>query len=235
MSTASTPARLRRQAHGPLPALLGLLTLVTGFVDAVTYLRYGHVFVANMTGNIVFLGFGVAGARDISLYGSLIALGAFLLGALIGGALNERLATHRGNLLASSSLIKVGLLVAATILALLKAPPYAVIPALGITMGIQNAIARKLAIPDLTTTVLTMTLTGIMADSTLAGKDNPRLTRRIMAVVTMFVGALAGGATVLNKGIPLTLGGAALIMAVVSAAAYALSRNNPVWVREPAH
>lgn len=108
----------------PLPTLLGLLTLVTGFVDAVTYLKFGHVFVANMTGNIVFLGFGFAGAPDISIVGSLVA---------------------------------------ATIAALLGASAYGIIPELGIAMGIQNAVARKLAIPDVTTTVLTMTLTGLAA------------------------------------------------------------------------
>lgn len=74
--------------HGPLPPLLALLTLITGFVDAVTYLKYGHVFVANMTGNVVFLGFALAG---------------FLLGALAGGWMNRRWGSHRGNLLAASS------------------------------------------------------------------------------------------------------------------------------------
>jgi hypothetical protein len=49
-------------SHGPLPLLLVCLTVVTGLVDAFSYLRLGHVFVANMTGNVVFLGFGLAGA-----------------------------------------------------------------------------------------------------------------------------------------------------------------------------
>jgi Protein of unknown function (DUF1275) len=39
--------------HGPLPALLVAMTLVTGLVDAFSYLVLGHVFVANMTGNVV--------------------------------------------------------------------------------------------------------------------------------------------------------------------------------------
>src|SRR5207237_872449 len=53
--------------------------------DATSYLRFGHVFVANMTGNVVFLGFGIAGATGISVWASLIALGSFLGGSLIGG------------------------------------------------------------------------------------------------------------------------------------------------------
>ena len=41
----------------PLPPLLLGLTVVTGLIDAFSYLALGHVFVANMTGNVVFLAF----------------------------------------------------------------------------------------------------------------------------------------------------------------------------------
>ena len=202
-----------------LPALLGLLTLVTGFVDAVTYLKFGHVFVANMTGNIVFLGFAFAGAKDISIAGSLVALFAFLVGAFVGGVLSRQ-GMHESRFLASSSLLKVVLLAVATLTSALGASPFGIIAALGITMGLQNAVARRLAIADVTTTVLTMTLTGIAADSSLGGGDDVRLGRRLLAVAIMFIGAFAGAALVLNYGIPLTLATAAAIVTVVSAGAY---------------
>ena len=48
--------------YGPLPALLLILTAVSGVVDAVSILSLGRVFVANMTGNVVFVGFAIAGA-----------------------------------------------------------------------------------------------------------------------------------------------------------------------------
>ena len=67
---------------GPLPPLLLALTIVTGLVDATSYLEFGHVFVANMTGNVVFLGFAIAGANGLSIWTSLVALGAFLVGGL---------------------------------------------------------------------------------------------------------------------------------------------------------
>src|SRR6202790_4264877 len=70
--------------HGPLPPLLVAMTLVTGLVDAFSYLLLGHVFVANMTGNVVFLAFALAGATGFSLAASLLAIGAFSLGALTG-------------------------------------------------------------------------------------------------------------------------------------------------------
>jgi uncharacterized membrane protein YoaK (UPF0700 family) len=216
--------------YGPLPTLLGLLTLMTGFIDAVTYLKYGHVFVANMTGNVVLLGFGVAGSKDVSILGMLIAMAGFLSGALAGGFLNERLAQHRSNLLVRSTQIKVVLLATATACAVLGVSPYAIIPLLGLTMGIQNSVTRKLAIPDITTTVLTMTLTGIMADSSIVGGKNPRLGRRLSAVITMFIGALAGASMVLYLGIPYALAAATAIMIIVGSAAYVLGRNNPAWV-----
>ena len=90
MSAPSTvdPGTLMQDAlHGPLTLLLIVLTVVTGIVDAVSYLELGHVFVANMTGNIVFLGFAAAGASQHSIAPSLVAIGAFLLGALAGGRL----------------------------------------------------------------------------------------------------------------------------------------------------
>src|SRR5882724_2779755 len=80
-----------------LLCLLYLFTAVTGLVDAVSYIALGHVFTANMTGNIVFLGFALAGVPGVSALRSLTALAAFLVGALIGGRLATNLAPLSGN------------------------------------------------------------------------------------------------------------------------------------------
>ena len=61
--------------HGPLPPLLLAMTVVTGLVDSFSYLVLGHVFVANMTGNVVFLAFALVGARGFSIPASIAALG----------------------------------------------------------------------------------------------------------------------------------------------------------------
>jgi len=82
--------------HGPLPALLLLLTAVTGIVDAVSILTLGRVFVANMTGNVVFAGFAAVGAPGFSLSASLFALAGFLAGAAAGGCLTARAGHDRG-------------------------------------------------------------------------------------------------------------------------------------------
>jgi uncharacterized membrane protein YoaK (UPF0700 family) len=158
-------------------------------------------------------------------------LAAFLVGALAGGLLNKRFSHHRGALLAVSTVIKVVLLASATVAAFLVAAPLVIIPELGVVMGIQNAVARKLAVPDITTTVLTMTLTGLMADSWLAGGTNVRFRRRITAVVVMFIGALSGAIVVLRAGVEAALLIATLITVIVGTSAYFLGRNDPDWVR----
>src|ERR1700745_759862 len=97
----SQPARSGTgpKEQGPLPPLLLALTVVTGVVDAVSILRLGRVFVANMTGNVVFSGFALVGAPGFSLSASLAALAGFLVGALGGGRLTGRLGRDRGLLL----------------------------------------------------------------------------------------------------------------------------------------
>ena len=64
-----------------------MLTFTTGLVDAVSYLGLGRVFTANMTGNIVLLGFGIAGSAGLPVVAPLVSLGAFLAGSAAGGML----------------------------------------------------------------------------------------------------------------------------------------------------
>jgi uncharacterized membrane protein YoaK (UPF0700 family) len=59
-------------------------------------------------------------------------------------------------------------------------------------MGIRNATVRRIGVPDLTTTVLTMTLTGFASDLPLAGGSGRGTVRRVSAAVAMLAGALAG-------------------------------------------
>jgi uncharacterized membrane protein YoaK (UPF0700 family) len=212
--------------NGPLPQLLVMLTVVTGVVDAVSYVALGHVFVANMTGNIVFLGFALAGASGLSAPASLAALGAFLVGALAGGRIGARTAEHRGRHLRTASAIAVvPLILAGAVAAALGQPVssgarYAVIVPLALAMGIQNATARRLAVPDLPTTVLTLTLTGIAADSRLAGQAGAHPGRRLISVSAMFSGALVGALLVLNVDLVLPIGLAALLMATSALVAH---------------
>ncbi len=223
--------------HGPLPPLLLALTIVTGLVDAFSYLVLGHVFVANMTGNVVFLGFALAGATGFSIPASLAALGAFSLGALIGGRLIARLGTHRGRLLAVASAVEALLLAAAVAVAATAGSPgsgvarYLLIVLLGLATGTQNAAVRRLAVPDLTTTVLTLTITGIFADGRLAGGAASKVGRRLLSTLAMFLGGLGGALLVLRDSAPLGIAVALIVLCLVAASAAAQSRADRPWSR----
>ncbi|MEJ2869493.1 YoaK family protein [Actinomycetospora sp. OC33-EN08] len=233
----ATPVRwdgalLRGPVHGPLPALLLVMTTATGLVDAVSVLGLGRVFVANMTGNVVFLGFAVAGAPGFALAASLAALGGFLVGALAGGAVVARRGHRRGHLLRDTALVEVVLMLGAVALlvgvtgASGSALASVVAALLAVALGLQNAVVRRLAVPDLTTTVLTMTLTGIAAD--VRGAGRPVVTRRVLAVATMFLGALAGALLVDRVPLAVALVPApALLLVVVVVLQLAVLRPEP--------
>ncbi|RNF77867.1 YoaK family protein [Streptomyces botrytidirepellens] len=223
--------------HGPLPPLLLTLTVVTGLVDAVSYLGLGHVFVANMTGNVVFLGFALAGAPGLSAPAALVSLGSFLTGALAGGRVGARLPAHRGRLLAVTTGTQTALVAAATAVSALipggevaTGVRYALIVLLGLGMGLQNAVVRHLGVPDLTTTVLTLTLTGLAADSTTAGGTGGTA-RRMLSVLAMFLGALTGAWLFLRWGLAATLGPAVTLLAVTAVVAHRLSADDAGWAR----
>jgi len=212
--------------NDPLPVALHVLTGVTGLVDAVSFFGFGHVFTANMTGNVVFLAFAVAGAPGVSVTRTVTSLAAFLLGAVFGGRLGRTMApTGRRRWLLTVAVVEAGLLLAAAAVALgidvaAAHPPgrlYAVIGLTALAMGVRNATVRQLGVADLTTTVLTLTLTGLAAESSLAGGRNPRLRRRVVAVALMFVGAAVGTVLVrLGIALPLAVGAACVLAAMVA-------------------
>ena len=204
-------AEAERDSIAITRALLGM-TVVTGLVDAVSFLALGRVFTANMTGNVVLLGFAAAGVPEVSLARSLTALLAFLLGAAIGGRI---LAEVRPEAVLGRARVIFGMeaacFAAATIAAIgyVASTPderrlYAMIVLTSVAMGMRNASVRKLAIPDLTTTVLTLTITGLAADSPLAGGSSPRWQRRTASVFALFAGA-ALGALLLERSVFLAL------------------------------
>jgi uncharacterized membrane protein YoaK (UPF0700 family) len=202
----------------PLTRTLLVLTLTTGVIDAACYLGLGRVFAANMTGNIILLGFGIAGSGGLPVVAPLVSLAAFLGGATLGGRMGvmpARKETH----LSHAMLIEVGFTGLATLIAIVFhiTPDHfsgdLIIALLAFAMGVRNATVRRLKIADLTTTVLTMTLTGLAADSQLAGGEGKGSWRRGAAVASMLVGAVAG-ALLLKVDLSLVLLAAALLALV---------------------
>jgi uncharacterized membrane protein YoaK (UPF0700 family) len=221
----------KESKDGVLPPLLVALTVVTGLVDSFSYLVLGHVFVANQTGNVVFFAFALAGVAGFSATASVTAVGCFVVGALVAGRLGRFLAGRRELLLGITAGIQA-VIVAETVTMTALAPSplpvglrYALIATLALTMGVQNATARKLAVPDLTTTVLTLTITGMAADSPLAGATGARVARRLISVAAMLVGALVGAVLVLHAHIVYPLVIALVILAAVAVTAVARART----------
>ena len=207
-----------------LLSALALLTFATGLIDAASVLGLRHVFTANMTGNVVFLGFALVHAGSASAADCLLALGAFLVGATLGGRL-----ASKGVSFTAGLVVEVAILATASALAWVPGGvariALAEIALLALAMGLHNASVRKLAVPDMTTTVLTLTLTGLAADSWLAGGKNPRWPRRLLAVGLMLFGALSG-ALLLRRGLvwPIT---AATAIAGGACAVSAMSARRP--------
>ncbi|WP_318842757.1 YoaK family protein [Myceligenerans pegani] len=183
--------------------LLLVLTFTTGIVDAVGYLGLDRVFIANMTGNVVILGMALAGGDDLPVAGPLLALGAFFAGALLGGRLTN--AAPRDWARASTIAFAVTGTVATVLgVAAMIEPPsegtpwgFTVTGVLAVAMGLQAAAARRIAVKDVTTVVVTSTLTGLAADSRLAQGSGENWARRLLAVVLILAGA-AFGALLLN-------------------------------------
>jgi uncharacterized membrane protein YoaK (UPF0700 family) len=108
---------------------------------------------------------------------------------------------------------------------------HVLIVALGPAMGLQNAVARRLGVPDPTTTVLT--LTGLAADSGPAGGAAPRPGRRILSVLAMFLAALGGAVLLRYTDVTLVLGVIAVLLAGVFLAVRRHSSSDAAWTRPP--
>jgi uncharacterized membrane protein YoaK (UPF0700 family) len=208
------------------PVLFGLAA-VTGIVDAACYLGFGHVFTANMTGNVVLLGFAIVGVESVSVTRSVTALGAFLVGAVLGVRLARSIdpSAYRWPAAAFGSEAAL-LFVSATVAGCRSDGPeapatavYFVIVLTGLAMGLRNATIRRLGEREVNTTVLTMTLTGIGADSVFAGGSNQGVLRRVGFVMSVMAGA-AAGALLLRYSATLTLGVAGAASTVCAVAAY---------------
>ena len=206
----------------PLVVTLAALTVVSGFVDAVSFLGLGHVFTANMTGNVVLIGFAAAGAPGFSVAASLSALGAFLAGAVAGGRLAQRVrprpepapgrngdrgGVHGGRRSRRRHGARRRLRVASL---------HHHRPSRRGRWACATSAVRRVGVPDMSTTVLTTTLTGLASGSSLAGGTNPHARLGATTVLSMFGGALVGAVLVLHAGAAWSLGVAAGIVTVTA-------------------
>jgi hypothetical protein len=135
-------------------------------------------------------------------------------------------ALHRGHLLAAASSVQAGVVLVAAVIASTadiadSTVRLMLIGSLALAMGGQNAVVRRLAVPDLTTTVLTLTVTGLVADTTSQSVRG----RRLISVLAMLGGALTGGVLLRWVAIAAPLWLAAVLLAACAAGTYTATRR----------
>lgn len=192
-------SRLRGVAQHRIQLVLMLmLTFVTGLMDAVGYLGLDRVFTGNMTGNLVILGMGLAAQDDLPVAGPLVALGAYVLGAAIAGRLLSRSPGAWKPSVTSIFGMSAGVLtvVGATLLTVSVTAPsplaIAIAASIALLMGMQAATARSLAVADMTTVVVTSTITAYASETLFEPGWAWLKHRRLWAIFAIFAGALVG-------------------------------------------
>lgn len=234
LSSAAKPARqtAAAAASSALSALLMVLTFTTGVMDALSILGLGRVFTALMTGNVVFVGLSLADEPGFSALRSLWALGTFAAGAVGGGRMAR---AHAGSPL-RAWLLRAGAVEAALLAAgastvwildpkgaeLAGPALYGVIALTAAAMGLRSATVVPLADPDLKTTVLTLTITALAADSRLARGRGERWERRTLSILMLSLGALSGALCLRALGMAASL---ALMGALVMGATAAFAAH----------
>jgi uncharacterized membrane protein YoaK (UPF0700 family) len=181
---------------------------------------------------VVVTGFAIAGIPEFSLVTSLAALVAFLVGAALGGLLVDRI-VNRGVLLRAAILIEWLLLAVCLVMVVVwppvagSAPTVTVAVAAAMAMGLQNAAARRIAVPDLNTSVISMSMIGLAADHRHSTRET--VLRRALAVLSLLVGAVVGAVLVNTVGAAAAFGLILVLLAAVGGAAHALLRRGPDW------
>ena len=212
-----------------LVVVFTVLTVLSGLLDAASYLGLGHVFTANMTGNVVILGFAAAGAPGFSAPACLASLGGFLASTAIVGWLSPKMETVRSQLLVALVVECLMLGCACGIAAANgvseTGPRYAVIVLGALAMGTRNAHVRRINVAEMRTTVLTLTLTGLAYDLASGVITAQQLTRRIVSVIGMLLGAYVGALLLRHFGIEWPLGAGAVAAGLTVAAYAAASRE----------
>jgi uncharacterized membrane protein YoaK (UPF0700 family) len=222
------------ERDGPLPAMLLTLTVLVGIVDA-TSILLANVFVASMTGNVVFLGLALAGAPGFSVGRSLLPMTAFAVGAVVGSRALRFAGTHRGRALRNVLAVKTVLAAVVTGVVIAahghfdaRTRDYVII-LLALSMGSQLAAIRSLSVRDLPTVVLTLTITGALVEAS-RGLNDPVMVRRILAVLAFLVGVLVGGVLALHVDVAASLGLGLAIIVGVAITAHVVSRGgNESW------
>ncbi|WP_433123117.1 YoaK family protein [Arthrobacter koreensis] len=205
--------------------LMLALTFSTGVIDAVGYLGLDNVFTGNMTGNVVLLGMAFAGGADLPVLRPALALVFFMLGAALAGRmLRKGPEGWSGRISGALVTVAAGITALAVFTAVVDVQANDALgsittSSMATLMGIQAATAKRLKVAEVTTVVVTSTITGLASESQLAGGDGKFWARRALAIALILAGAVAGAAA-LNVGLWLGLALSALISTAVAVFGY---------------
>jgi uncharacterized membrane protein YoaK (UPF0700 family) len=175
-----------------------LFTVSTGVIDADSYLGLDHVFTGNMTGNVLFIGFALAGVAGIPFVNNLLALLGFVAGTIVGGRIVGRghakgFPRVSAVLLLAGGILAIAIATTWTILGHLDQPILLVLTfLLASVMGSQVSAVKPIGNSDVTTIVVTNTLANLARDSRLAGGKYEKWVPRLLAVLAMGVGGALG-------------------------------------------
>ena len=205
--------------------LMLALTFSTGVVDAVGYLGLDRVFTGNMTGNVVLLAMAFAGGTGLPILRPALALAFFMIGAALAGRMLRKGPEGWSPRTSVALIVVAGFISALAVFTLLadvqgdELLSGITTSALATAMGVQAATAKRLKVAEITTVVVTSTITGLASDSRLAGGNSRFWVRRVLAIGLIMLGALAG-ALALKVGLWLGLAVSAVISIAVAAAGY---------------
>ncbi|WP_318241802.1 YoaK family protein [Arthrobacter pullicola] len=196
-------------------------TFSTGVIDALGYLGLDQVFTGNMTGNVLLLGMAFAGGADLPTLRPALALVCFMLGAALAGRVLRRGSDGWSRQVSAALTVVAGwIALLAVFTAVIDVQAEEILgsvttSSMAAAMGIQAATARHLKVAEISTVVVTSTITGLASDSRLAGGDSHFWARRVLAISLILMGAVAG-AGLLNAGLWLGFTVSALISTAVA-------------------
>ena len=181
--------------------LLVALTVASGAVDAISYFGLGKIFSAFMTGNIVFLGFGIAEIEGPDVVPVIFAISMFAAGSYLGLRIATQHSRKSGPWPPAMTVLLVLIATAegAFLVVWLAAgghPPTKVCDVLitlfSLAMGIQTAAVRSLGVQGVFTTAGTFTLVAF-AGTFVGSRSRAEMPRLAGVLAGLIAGAVGGG------------------------------------------
>jgi uncharacterized membrane protein YoaK (UPF0700 family) len=214
--------------------LLNALAVSSGAVDAISFLALGKVFSAFMTGNIAFLGLRVAGAPAPGLVSIVVSMAAFAVGVYVSTRIVKP--SEGSGMWCQEVTVALGasLIAHAAFLAVWFASTgqpsidvaHVLLGLWGVAMGMQSAAVRTLHVDGVFTTAATATIIFLVADLTNWSATVEERRRLAGVLVSLFVGASAGGLLLVRAHIYAPVLPFVITLGVVATAATALREHD---------